>query len=607
MLVGLASVFVLGVGAQWLAAKVRIPSILLLLSTGFVAGPVLNWVDPDALLGDLLFPIVSLSVGLILFEGGLSLRFGELSQIGRALGGLLTVGAATTWGLTTIAARFILGMPIESSLLLGAILIVTGPTVIGPLLRYIRPTGSVEPIAKWEGIVIDPIGATLSVLVYSTIWSDPAAGLRSSAMTAGNELFQTLLAGSVCGTTAASIQLIALRRFWIPDRLQSPVLVALVAAALTTANLWQQESGLLAVTVMGVILANQKSVSIGHIAEFKENLSVLLISCLFILLSARLKLEDLTQLGFRGIMFVMVLILIVRPAAVWMGTIGSRITWQERAFLAWFAPRGIVAAAVSSVFAIRLGHAGKELVPATFIVIVGTVLVYGLTAFPLARRLGLAVLEPQGLLLAGADTFARAIAQAVKEGGVPVVLLDSNRGNINAARMEGLEAVHADLLDEDLVEDVNLGGLGRFLALTSNDEVNALATMRFREAFGSANVYQLAPSRGGTSASDASSFRVRGRVLFGAPATFDDLEERFAAGAVVKRTKLTTEFDFAKFTENYGGTALLLFVVDSNNRLIVCATDSSPRPVPGQTLISLATPVETPSISETQPAQETNR
>ena len=590
LLVGLASVFVLGVGAQWLAAKVRIPSILLLLSTGFIAGPVARWINPDDLLGDLLFPIVSLSVGLILFEGGLSLRFSELQQIGRALMGLLTIGAAVTWALTTVAARWLLGMPIETALVLGAILIVTGPTVIGPLLRYIRPTGSVEPIAKWEGIVIDPIGATLAVLVYSTVWSEPTAGFRSSAMNAGTELMQTLLAGVVCGTVAAGIQLVALRRFWIPDRLQSPVLVALVAAALTSANLWQQESGLLAVTVMGVILANQKSVSIGHIAEFKENLSVLLISCLFILLSARLKVEDLTQLGFRGILFVLCLILVVRPAAVWIGTIGSRITWQERVFLSWFAPRGIVAAAVSSVFAIRLGPAGDDLVPATFVVIVGTVLVYGLTAFPLARRLGLAVLEPQGLLLAGVSNFSRAIAHAVKADGIPVVLLDSNRGNVNSAKLEGLEAVHADLLDEDLVDDVSLGGLGRFLALTSNEEVNALATMRFREVFGSANIYQLAPSHGGTSASDTSSFRVRGRVLFGTPTTFDDLESRFASGALIKRTKLTTEFDFTKFIENYGDSALPLFIIDAANRLTFYAADAPVRPLPGQTLFSLVVP-----------------
>jgi hypothetical protein len=461
------------------------------------------------------------------------------------------------------------------------------------MLRFIRPTGSVEPIAKWEGIVIDPIGATLAVLVYSTVWTEPSAGFESKALAAASELLQTLLAGTVCGTTAAGVLLVALRRFWIPDRLQSPVLVAMVAAALASANLWQPEAGLLAVTVMGIILANQKSVAIGHIAEFKESLSVLLISCLFILLSARLELANLTKLGLRGILFMLTLILVVRPAAVWFATLGSRLTRSERIFLAWFAPRGIVAAAVSSVFAIRLGKDGNDLVPATFLVIVGTVLTYGLTAFPLARRLGLAVRDPQGLMLAGADPFGRAIARAVQGAGFSVMLLDCNREKINAARMEGLEAVHADLLDEDLVDEVNLGGLGRFLALTSNDEVNALATMRFRETFGSENVYQLSPSRGGTNSLEGASFRIRGRVLFAAGATFDDLHDRFSKGAVVKRTKLTPEFDFEKFTATYGDAALILFLIDASNRLLVTVADAAPHPAPGQTVISLVPPIET--------------
>lgn len=486
----------------------------------------------------------------------------------------------------------ILGFPREIAVLLGAILVVTGPTVIGPMLRYIRPTGRVGPIAQWEGIVIDPIGATLAILVYEAYRTPSAASLPRTAIEVVLGLLLTLLAGLVCGTASARLLLIALRRFWIPDRLQSSVLVATVAVTFTAANLLRPEAGLLAVTIMGLVLANQKRVAIGHIAEFKENLSVLLISSLFILLSARLSVSDLTELGLRGILFVLCLILIVRPLAVWISTIRSGLTWQERMFLGWLAPRGIVAASVASVFALRMGDAGEDLVPATFVVIVGTVLVYGLTAFPLARKLGLAVLNPQGLLVASAHPGARAIAHAVQGAGLRVVLLDSARGNVNAARMEGLAAVQIDLLDEDLVDELDLGGLGRFLALTSNDEVNALATMRFREVFGSSEVYQLIPASESGAQPDAGSLRVHGRLLFGPGATYDDLDDRFESGAVVKRTKLSAEFDYERFVAHYGEQALPLFLIDANDHLTVCTVRMPLKPLPDQTLISLVPPVD---------------
>lgn len=587
LLTALASLFVLGVAAQWVAAKLRIPSILLLLSTGFVAGPLTGWLVPDKLLGALLFPVVSLSVGLILFEGGLSLRFAELRQIGWALAGLLTIGLAVTWTLTTIGAVYLLQFPWRMALLLGATLVVTGPTVIGPMLRFIRPTGMVGPIARWEGIVIDPIGATLGVLVFETLLHHADPTLEQSTEDALGRLLETLLAGSVCGSLAALGLLFAMRRFWVPDRLRSAVTLAVVIATFTAANLWRDEAGLLAVTLMGVLLANQRTVSIQRIVEFKEDLSVLLISFLFVLLAARLDLKNVAALGWRGMAFLAFLILVVRPLAVLLSTLGTRLNWRERLFLGWFAPRGIVAAAVASVFAIRLDDPQGKLVPATFIVIVGTVVVYGLTAFPLARRLGLAVRNPQGLLIASAHPGARAIAVAVQAAGYRVLLVDSDRGNGNAARLEGLEAVNADLLDEHLVEELDLGGIGRFLAMTSNDEINALSAARFREQFGSAEIYQVAPADSGQTLPDPDSFLVNGRILFGLGLTYAALDERFGAGASVKRTRLTPDFDYDKFIAMHGEQTVVLFVEDAAGRLTVATADARLRPAPGQTLISL--------------------
>ena len=491
VLVGLAGIAVLGVGAQWLAWRLRVPSILLLLAVGFVAGPVTGFLDPDALFGEILFPLVSLAVGLILFEGGLSLRARDLRAMGASVWSLVTVGALITWVMATWAAQVLLEFEAGPALLLGAIVVVTGPTVVGPLLRHVRPVGTVARVAHWEGIVIDPIGATLAVLVYETFPAATTAGFAETAQAMGLEMLYTVLGGTLVGGLGALVTVVILRRFWVPDFLQSPVLLMLVAGAFTASNLMQAESGLFTVTVMGVFLANQRFVSVKHIIEFKENLRVLLIASLFILLAARVSPADVRELGWAGPAFVIFLILVVRPAAVFVSTMGSSLSRKERVFLAWLAPRGIVAASVASVFALRLGQAGDGLVPATFMVIVGTVTVYGLTAAPLARRLGLSNPNPQGVVFASANPGVRAIAHAVQTAGFPVLLVDNNRANINSARMEHLATAYTSIMSEHALDAAEEAGLGRLLAMTADDDVNVLATLHFRELFGRVEVYQL--------------------------------------------------------------------------------------------------------------------
>jgi NhaP-type Na+/H+ or K+/H+ antiporter len=469
MLLGLASIFVLGVGAQWLAWRIKLPSILLLLAFGFAAGPGTGWLKPDDMFGDLLFPIVSLSVALILFEGSLSLKFSELAEVGKPLRNLLSIGVGVTWFVITLAAWWILRFDFATALLLGAMLTVTGPTVVGPLLRHIRPSGKVSSIARWEGIVIDPIGAVLAVLVFEVFDILRDAHFGEAVFDGVFGLLATAVTGVVMGGLAAWFLIECLQRYWIPERLQSPAALMIVAAVFVASNLVKHEAGLISVTVMGVFLANQKSASIKHIFEFKENLSVLLISSLFILLAARVEFADFSQLGWRGLAFVTAVILIARPASVLASSIGTDLSKAEQIFLSWLAPRGIVAAAVASVFALRMeetGNGGGELVPATFLVIVGTVVVYGLTAFPLAKRLGLASADAQGVLIASSHPGARAIGHALKSSGFRVVLVDTNRENVTTARLEGLEACYANILSEQAMDEIDLGGIGRFFALT---------------------------------------------------------------------------------------------------------------------------------------------
>ncbi|MEZ6063883.1 MAG: cation:proton antiporter [Planctomycetaceae bacterium] len=586
ILLAIAAIFVLGVGSQWLASRLKVPSILLLLATGILAGPVLGLIDPDNLFRELLLPTVSLAVAVVLFEGSLSLRLSDLKAIGQPLVMLLSVGVGVTWILCTSAAVVVLQFELLPALLLGAILTVTGPTVIGPMLREIRPTGQVGPISRWEGIVVDPIGAVLAVLVFSTQAAVRTERFQDAVRIASGGFLLTTLIGIIVGLTAATLLKEMLRRHLIADHLQSPFALMIVVAAFTASNVLHHESGLVTVTVMGVVLANQHTISIRHIVEFKENLSVLLISSLFILLSARLNLQDFTSLGWRGPAFVAFVILVARPISVMLSTFGSGLKMNERLFLSWLAPRGIVAAAVASVFALELGP-GTGLVPAVFLVIVGTVLVYGLTAGPVARRLGLSVSDPQGVLIASAHPGARAIAKVLASQGIAVRLVDTNAYNLRQARMEGMQTLNANVLSDSVLEILDLGGIGRLFALTPNDEVNSLACDHFTELFGRKEVYRLSVSRARSQRQDKSAEVLSGRVLFDNAATYEALDLRFAAGAVVKATKLTNEFGLNDLLQRYGDSALILFAIDDKGKMIVCTADLETTFHAGQTIIAL--------------------
>ncbi len=362
----------------------------------------------------------------------------------------------------------------------------------------------------------------------------------------------------------------------------------------STSNLLQAESGLLAVTVMGAALASQKLVTVRHIVEFKENLRVLLISALFIILAARLPLRDPDYTNAGSLVFLGALLLVVRPGAVALATWGSKFDWRERLFLGFMAPRGIVAAAVSSLFALELADTRPEaarLVPLTFLVIVGTVGIYGLSAPWVARLLRLAMPNPQGTLLIGATAWVRAMAQVLKEQGIKVVLVDSNWTHVTTARRMGLTTYYGNILAERMVDQLDLEGIGRMLALTSNDEVNALAALHFAEVFDTKHVYQLSPEddhKGG--ARESIPRHLRGRFLFGRDVTHDAVAYRFAEGAVIKKNRLTEEFDFDAFRRRYGERAIPLFCIRESGEVAVFTVVNPPTPRPGQILISFVDP-----------------
>ncbi|WP_457652255.1 cation:proton antiporter domain-containing protein [Rhodocaloribacter sp.] len=601
IVIGIVSVIVLGISAQWIAWRFRMPSILLLLIFGFLAGPVLGLLPPSSLKGDWLFAFVSLSIGIILFEGGLSLRLPELREVGKVVLNLITVGVLVTWTLAGLAAHYVAGFSVSMSILLGAILTVTGPTVVIPLLRHVRPSGRVGAVAKWEGITIDPVGAILAVLVLETVLvvhetaAEAVAGgtIGPAMMHAVQGLLLTIAISVGISVIGAGLLILLLHRRLVPDYLQSPIALMVVVGTFALSNVLQEESGLMEVTLLGIMMANQKYVPVRRITEFKEDLQVLLIACLFIVLSARLELSALAYIDRNALIFLAILILFVRPVAVFVSSFRTNLNWRERTFLSWMAPRGIVAAAVASLFALRLedvfpGEA-EALVPIVFLVIVGTVTIYGLTVTPLARWLGLAEPNPQGVLILGAHLWAQKMAALLQEHGFKVLLIDANTKNIERARRSHLRAEVANALSETIFDELDLGGIGRFLAMTPNDEVNALAALHFGEIFDSTSVYQLSGVAEERKDSSGLPSHLRGRPLFGEKTTFALLNERFQEGGEIQAFELTEELTYDTLKARYDGDVILLFVI-RGTELMINAEDGQLTPEPGDTVIVFLPP-----------------
>lgn len=573
IIIGLAIIVVLGITAQWLAWRFKIPAILLLLVFGFLAGPVTGFIRPDELFGELLFPYVSVSVAIILFEGGLSLKLDEVRGEQGVVRLLISLGALVSWVVVSAAAYFILRLNLELAVLLGAVLVVTGPTVVIPLLRQIRPTTRLSSVLKWEGILIDPIGATLAVLVFESI-IDGGGQNQITVLSIISGIVLTLLVGTIIGAVFAFLLIQFLKRDWIAPFLETAAALMVVLAAFTISNEIRTESGLMAVTVMGIILTNQKQANISHITSFKEELGVLLLSALFIVLAARVNLQALLQVVWQEVAFLAVIILLARPLSVFVSTLFSKIPRNEKIFLSAMAPRGIVAVAVASLFAIELEEAGfaaaEQLVNITFMVVVGTVIFYSLISRPLAVRLDVTQKQPQGTLIVGAHGWARQIALAIQEAGFDVWLVDTNSRHIENAEELGLSGFHDSIMADGILDELPMECTGRILALTDNDELNTLATIRYGEWLGSNNVYQLITTR--HKEDHAISERLRGHTLFREDMTFKVLEQHYFQDKEIVLQKENAADLLAAYAEN-DIFALLLFVITNDGRLLVSTAD----------------------------------
>ncbi len=557
-----AAVLVIGVASQWAGWRLKVPAIVFLLAAGLIAGPITGLLDPDELFGDLLFPFVNLAVAVILFEGALGLGVHRVRDAGRTVWMLLTLGAAVTIGLTAVAAHVVLDVPWSLGWLLASVLVVTGPTVIGPLIRSIGLHGRVASILEAEGTLIDPIGAILTVLVFQTFYENtPGRNLPI-------ELMLTLVVGAVIGLVAAWLLTLGLARFLLPDELYNVGTLAMVIVAFAVADAVQHEAGLVAVTVMGFTLASQRRTEVRHVLEFNETLRILFISGLFLLLGARIEWATLRAIEWRNLAFLAALVLGVRPLSVAVSTVGSGLARGERCFIAATAPRGIVAAAIAATFSLRLAEQGaadsQVLVSASFTVIAGTVLLSGFGARPLARRLGLVDESHRPMVILGTNPLAVAFAEAFEAQGVPTRMISLDRREVSSARLSGLAAVHGSVLDEGLWDQVEESGASTFVALTSNDEANAIACRRVAPLVGRRNVFRVASDRREHATSQMSAI-TPGRLLVDERATYSSMDERISSGWRFRSTKLTGVFDEGEYVASLPEGALMIGVIRSGS------------------------------------------
>ncbi|GAA4801983.1 sodium:proton antiporter [Litoribaculum gwangyangense] len=504
----LAGIIILGILAQWVAWKFKIPAILPLILIGLLVGPIAaeflsedgsKWIEPvwngekGLFPGEGLYYFVSLAISVILFEGGLTLKRAEIKNVGPVITKLITLGSAVTFFGAGILANMIFGLSWELSFLFSGLIIVTGPTVITPILRNIPLKKDISTVLKWEGILIDPIGALVAVLVFEFISVEGDSGFTKTALI---EFGKIILFGTTFGFTFAHALAFAINKKLIPHYLLNVVSLSTVLLVFVESEIFAHESGLLAVVVMGMVLGNGKLQNIKELLYFKESLSVLLISILFILLAANINIEDLLLLYTWKTAYLFALVVfVIRPLAVFLSTIGSKLKTNEKVFISWVGPRGIVAAGIASLFGSKLIKQGVEgaeyITPLVFMIVLGTVLLNATTARLFAKLVGVFLTKSGGILIVGATKISRILGHYLEKNGRNVVLIDSNERNIEKAKELGLEAITTDIYSDALLDNIELSDVGYLMALTGNPEINKYAINKFGKQFGEHGSFRL--------------------------------------------------------------------------------------------------------------------
>lgn len=585
----LAAILILGIFGQWFAWRVKIPAILPLIVLGLLVGPVSSllttegtkWINTDTIFqGHYLFDFVSLAVGVILFEGGLTLKISEVRQVAGVIRNIIVIGSIVTLFGGTWAMHYFLGIEYKIAFLFGSLVIVTGPTVIRPILNNVRPKSNISTILKWEGVLIDPFGAFVAILIFDFILS----GATDFSLFALKGFFLIVLSGIVAGTAVAFLIKELLKRDLIPHHLLNVVVLALAVFCFVLSDYLHAESGLLSVTLCGMILSNTKVKGIDKILSFKEEITVILISVLFILLSARMNVADFEKLGVGSIGVFAVLVFIIRPLGVFLSSIGSTLSLKEKIFISWISPRGIVSAGVASIFTLKLttGHIpfltaleveqASLLLPMTFMVIVGTVVLQGSTAKYLAKALNLIEEHPKGILIMGANDFAQLLGEKLVSMGLPVLLTDTSEVNAKEARLKNLNVHVGNLLTTE-IDDFDFAEYGMMLALTPSPGINVMACKSLSAYIGRENVFRLMTKK---------EFEIKQlnrpeKVLFEGNHDFIQLSTFLRETHEIEDKYFETYAEYQKFYVNRQDSIVPLFFQLKQNRVIpvTCANKAS--------------------------------
>ncbi|WP_417242634.1 cation:proton antiporter [Celeribacter sp.] len=554
-----ALVGVLGVGAQWVAWRLRMPAIVVMLAVGLLVGPVFGLFNPARDIGDMVQPLISMAVAVILFEGGLTLDLHKLGDARKGVMRLVFIGAPLGWFLSSCALHFGAGLGWEASTVFGGILVVTGPTVIAPLLRTAKLSRRPANLLNWEAIVNDPVGALAAVLAFEFVLvGREAESLGGAISVLALGIVVALIVGLVAGVGIAR----AFRGAWVPEYMKVPVLFVTMLAAFALPDMLLHESGLLAVTVMGLVIANADLPSFVELRRFKEHATILLVSGVFILLAASLDFASLNSLTWRAGLFVALVILVARPLTVLIALMFSGLPTKEKLLIAFTGPRGVVLVAVAGLFGERLAAAGVEdgavIGPLAFILVMATVVLHGFTLAPFARFLGLAQSGTPGVLLIGGSRFTTALAEALKKADVPVLIADPNHARLVRPRATGIPVFYGDVLSEAAEHSLEILSYQTVVAATENDAYNTLVATDLAPEFGRDQTWQIARHRG-EQARHALPTQLGGRP-FGAGKTFRELEDLHIGGWRISATALTAEFTFEDWKEGRTGAHLLGYI-----------------------------------------------
>ncbi|MBO0902250.1 cation:proton antiporter [Jiella sonneratiae] len=590
----LAVIGVAGIASQWLAWRLQVPAIVMLLGVGLVFGPLTGLMNPRKDFGDLYTPLVSTAVAIILFEGGLTLRLREIRETSTAVRRVVLLSGPLVWVLTALAARYVGAMSWPVSIILGALLVVTGPTVIMPLLRHARLRSRPASILRWEAILNDPVGALFAVVAFEAyLVLRGAHEAEHLIVTTAAALLVAVVGGILVGRGLT----VFFARGHAPEYLKAPILFAVVVAMNALTNLVLEEAGLLTVTVMGITMANSRLASLNELRRFKETITVLLVSGLFIILTASLQREVILSLEWRVVAFLVLVLCVIRPLTLFVSTIGAGLGFRERLLVGWIAPRGIVAVAVAGLFGSSLARIGladaDRMVAYTFAVVAATILLHGFTLKPLARLLDLRVTNRPGILVVGASRFSIALAQRLKALEVPVLIADANWSHVSEARLGEVEVWFGEILSEEAHHSLDLSRFDHMIAATDNDAYNALVCTDFGAEIGRSEVFQIGATAANTQTSSARHtmhFSLGGRPLFDPPRGYNELRDHVIDGWAFQATRLTAEFGYGQFFETRPEGTLPILWIRPSQEIVFAAGEGAGEPGPGDTIVSFGPP-----------------